>query len=259
MFDEVIGLLSGMPLVLRALVVGLLPALMTALGTLPVFLGIRLSKRFINSGMGFAAGVMLVASFTSLLMPAVEEGGIVTAISGFIVGVAMIKALDLLIPHEHTPCGSEEDVASTAFRRAQLMILAMVVHNIPEGMAVGAATVYDVTEGLALATAIGLQDIPEGLAVALPVLAITGRAGFAFIMGTLSGIAEALAAMLPALMVAYARATLPFVLSLASGAMIYVVVHEVIPGIYGYAQDELVTIGFFVGFLAMLILDSLMV
>ena len=257
MINDIIKLLMEMPLVLRTLIVGLIPASLTALGTVPILLGIRLGRRSLNAGMGFAAGVMLVASFTSLLIPAIEKGDIGTAILGFVIGVAIIKALDLLIPHEHLLSGSKEDKTLVSLKKAQLMALAMVIHNIPEGMAVGAATAHSIADGLAIALAIGLQDMPEGLAVAIPILMITGRAGLSFTIGALSGIAEALAALLPALMIAYTHMTLPLVLALASGAMIYVVIHEIVPEIYSHGQDESVTVGFFMGFLVMLALDSL--
>ncbi len=257
MIDEIVKLLIKMPLVLRTLAVGLIPALLTALGTVPILLGIRLGRRSLNAGMGFAAGVMLVASFTSLLIPAIEKGGIGAAILGFVMGVTIIKLLDLLIPHEHPLNEPKEDKTLVSLKRAQLMALAMIIHNIPEGMAVGAVTVYNVTDGLAIALAIGLQDMPEGLAVAIPILMITGRTGLSFAIGALSGIAEMLAASLPALMITYTHMTLPLVLALASGAMIYVVIHEIVPEIYSHGQDESVTIGFFAGFLVMLFLDSL--
>ena len=258
MTDGMIELLSRMPLVLRVLVMGLIPASLTTLGTAPILLGVKLGRHSLNIGMGFAAGVMLVASFISLLIPAIERSNVITATLGFIIGVVIIKALDLLIPHEHAVVESKKDETVISIKKAQLMALAMVVHNIPEGMAVGAATMYSIADGLAMALAIGLQDIPEGLAVAIPILMVTGKASISFIMGALSGLAEAFAAVLPALMVTYAQVTLPLVLALASGAMIYVVIHEIIPEIYSREHNELVTLGFFIGFLTMLILDSIM-
>ncbi|RLF19945.1 MAG: ZIP family metal transporter [Thermoprotei archaeon] len=257
MIGNVIEFLMRIPLLLRVLIIGLIPASLTALGTAPIFLGVRLGRKSLDVGMGFASGVMLVASFTSLLIPAIERSDVKTVIIGFIIGVVTIKALDVIIPHEHGSIASGEGGLAIGLRRAQLMALAMIIHNIPEGMAVGATTIYSVADGLTIAFAIGLQDIPEGLAVAIPILMITGNIGTSFIMGALSGLAEALATMLPVLMVTYAQMTLPFVLSLASGAMIYVVIHEIIPEIYGHEYDELITLGFFAGFLTMLVLDNL--
>jgi len=238
---------------LRALLIGLIPALMTALGSIPVLVGVGMSERASDAGMGFAAGVMLVASFTSLLLPAVERGGPLAATAGFLLGAGLIKLLDALLPHLHPGRGLEGVARPLA--KSTLLALAMVVHNVPEGMAVGVASFESVDEGLLLAVAIGLQDVPEGLAVALP-LAARGRV-VAFLIGVASGVSEALVAPLPALLLESVREALPLLMGLAAGAMIYVVVHEVVPEIYGHEHDEPSTLGFFTGFTAMLLLDVL--
>ena len=257
-FECVIDLLRTAPLVVRVALVALLPTTLTMLGSVPILIKVRFSEGFIDGGMGFAAGVMLVASFTSLLLPAVSIGGVSIAISGFVAGIILIRVLDVLIPHMHLRRGSEG--SSKYFRyakKAWLMALAIILHNIPEGMAVGSSTIYSVTDGLVLATAIALQDIPEGFAAALPILDITKSRAYAFSIGALSGVAEFLAAFIPLLIITFIGTALPLMLAIASGAMVYVVIHEIIPEIYGHEHDEQSTIGFFIGFILMLILDTM--
>ncbi len=256
--EWLIGILENVPLMARVAVIGSIPAILTILGSIPIFFGIRLEEKITDAGMGFAAGVMTVASFTSLLIPAIELGGIAISIIGFIVGVLLVKILDSLIPHMHITKGYEGVIHPRKLKRAWLIALAMIVHNIPEGMAVGAAATYSIVDGLVLSIAIGLQDVPEGLAVALPIAAATGNKKRAFIIGSFSGIIELFAALIPPLIITMVSIMLPFMLALAAGAMIYVVIHEITPDIYGHGHDEPASLGFFLGFIVMLILDSVL-
>ena len=252
--EWMLSFLEESPPVLRAFATGLIPAMLTTLGCLPILAGAGLSEKWRDAGMGFAAGVMLVASFTSLLLPAVDMGGPYLATASFLAGAALIKALDVALPHTHWVKGREGPRSRA--RNSVLIALAMIIHNVPEGMAVGAAATYDAREGLLLAVAIGLQDVPEGLAVALPLAASSGVAvGFA--VGALSGLAEAAAAIIPPILIEYVSIALPAMLALAAGAMVYVVAHEITPDIYGHEHDEPSTFGFFAGFVAMLLLDTL--
>lgn len=255
--QEIIEFLHTTPLMLRVTLIGSIPAIFTIIGSLPVLLNMRFTEKTTDAGMGFAAGIMLVASFTSLLLPAINYGNIVIAITGFIIGIILIKILDTLIPHIHF-IKEYHNVRYSYSKKAWLMALAMIIHNIPEGMAVGASTTYDVDEGLIIAIAIALQDIPEGLATALPILNITKSKRQAFIIGAISGIAELLAALIPPLIIMIVHVALPLMLAIASGAMIYVVVHEIIPEIYGHEHNEPSTIGFFAGFIIMIILDNIL-
>ncbi len=257
MLNTLFEFLNTQPLLLRVFLIGAIPALLTILGSTPVLLRIRFTEPIIDSGMGFAAGIMLVASFTSLLLPSIELGSISISIIGFVLGVLLIRLLDSIIPHLHFVRRSNNVKANTLYK-AWLMALAMIIHNIPEGMAVGVGATYSVMDGLTIALAIGIQDIPEGLAVALPILSITKSRRISFAIGALSGLAEAFAALIPAVLVAYAHIALPLMLALASGSMVYVVVHEIIPEIYGHERNEPSTIGFFIGFIVMLLLDSLL-
>ncbi|MEM1848592.1 MAG: ZIP family metal transporter [Thermofilaceae archaeon] len=249
---SILDFLESSPLVIRALVIGMVPAAMTAIGSIPVLLGARMSERASDAGLGFAAGVMLVASFTSLLLPAIEAGGPLLATLGFVAGAGLIKVVDSTLPHLHIMKGAEGPPRPLA--KGLLIALAMIIHNIPEGMAVGVASSVSVHEGLLLALAIGLQNVPEGLAVALP-LTDRGRLK-AFLIGVASGLAEVLAAPLPALIVEHVGFTLPFLMAFAAGAMVYVVVHEMAPEIYGHEHDEPSTFGFLSGFVVMLLLDT---
>ena len=258
LLGSLIAYLESLGIIERAFVIGLIPAILTSAGTLPVIFIRRREELFIDVGLGFSAGIMLVASFTSLLIPASEIAHVGIVIGGFIVGVVFIKALDTLIPHFHVERGYEGPVTlKTRISKAWLIALAIIVHNIPEGMAVGASSSYTVNDGLLMALAIGIQDIPEGLAVAIPI-ALTGSIAKAIIVGVLSGLTEAFSATIPAFIVSYISITLPFVMSLSAGAMIYVVTHEIIPEIMGKGKTEKSTYGFLIGFLTMFLLDSLL-
>ncbi len=261
--EELVHYLGSLPLATRILVIAAIPAVMTALGTLPVLLGRRIGEKFLDAGLGFSAGVMLVASFTSLLMPAINSGCLASVYTGFVSGVLIILLLDKTIPHIHIIKGYEGPRGpSRALKKVVLLVLAIMIHNIPEGMAIGVSTIYDVANGLVIAIAIGLQDIPEGLAVSLPIYMVTKSPGKSIGIGVLSGLTELIAAYIPlGILAAFNTSTttlLPFLMSLSAGAMIYVVVHEIIPEIYGHKHDEPSTIGFFIGFLAMLLLDTLL-
>jgi len=260
---NIIEMLESAPLFVRVALLGALPAFLTFVGTFPVMYRKSLDKKFIDVGMGFSAGIMLVASFTSLLIPATELGGMLIVILGFIFGVILIFFIDKLVPHEHLIKGYEGLKKFGKIHRKTLLIaLAMIVHNIPEGMAVGIAAIHDISGGLILAVAIGLQDIPEGLAVAIPVYASIGKKGYAMFVGGLSGLFELFAAFIPFVFVmAYHNAIgsmMSFLMALAAGAMVYVVIHEIIPEIYGHGYDDQSTLGFFIGFILMLLLDSLL-
>ncbi len=255
--------LASMPIWLRIFVVGLAPALLTGAGALPVLLGRRIGDRGIDAGLGFSAGVMLVASFTSLLLPAMETGVYAAVYPGFVAGVLLVYVLNSLLPHLHIfkgyegPRGGEE-----RYRRLMLVALAVIIHNVPEGMAIGVSAIYSVVDGLVVALAIGIQDMPEGFAVAFPIYSATGDRGRALAMGFFSGVAELAAAYIPLAVIAVSENMvwymLPFMMSLAAGAMVYVVVHELVPEIYGRGHDEASTLGFFIGFIAMLSLDTLL-
>ena len=217
--------------------------LMTAAGAAVVFL---FKNEFLPSFqrvfLGFAAGVMIAASVWSLLIPSIEmagEQGVpgwLPAAGGFALGALFLMVLDALMPHLH-PGSSEAEGVHTSFKRTTLQVLAVTLHNIPEGMAIGVAfgsLAYGLDGSTAagawmLALGIGLQNLPEGMAVSVPLRREGYARGQSFFYGQLSGVVEPIAAVLGALLVLKVRTCLPFLLAFAAGAMIYVVVEELIP------------------------------
>ena len=245
---------------------------MTALGSAMVFF----FRKRINDGvqrifLGFAAGVMIAASVWSLLIPAIEEaqaaGGIgwVPAAFGFVLGAAFLMLLDTLLPHLHAEAVAPEGVSSS-WKRTTLLVLAVTLHNIPEGMAVGLSFARAAQHGgnadfyagaFALALGIGIQNFPEGAIISMPLRSEGASKWKSFAMGTLSGAVEPVGAVLMILLLNVLGPALPYFLSFAAGAMIYVVVEELIPTAQtgGHKETELSTMGCILGFTVMMILD----
>lgn len=246
----------------------------TALGASLVFFFKSIKKSVLNGMLGFAAGVMIAASFWSLLAPSIamaEELGQVawiTASVGFLVGGGFLYLVDKLLPHLHM--GLETDQAEgikTSWQRSVLLVLAITLHNIPEGLAVGVAFGAAATGSMsgatlagaiALALGIGLQNFPEGAAVSIPLR----REGFsrkkAFLYGQASGIVEPIAGVFGAFAVVSMQHILPYALAFAAGAMIYVVIEELIPEAQreeGGSKTDIATIGAMIGFAVMMVLD----
>lgn len=256
--------------VLLALLATLFTWGVTALGAAMVFFFKSIDKKTLNTMLGFAAGVMIAASFWSLLKPAIEMteagGGIpwLPAVSGFLAGGAFLAMVDKILPHLHG--GLETDRAEgikTSWQRSVLLVLAITLHNIPEGFAVGVA--FGALGGnmdpsalggaMALAFGIGLQNFPEGAAVSIPLRREGMSRRKAFWMGQLSGIVEPVAGVLGALLVFLIKPMLPYALSFAAGAMIFVVVEELIPESQAGNETDLSTIGAMMGFAVMMFLD----
>ena len=245
----------------------------TALGASLVFFFKSINKTVLNGMLGFAAGVMIAASFWSLLAPGIEmaeelgQTAWLTAAIGFLLGGGFLYLIDKLLPHLHMGLEtSQAEGPKTSWQRSVLLVLAITLHNIPEGLAVGVAfgAVAAGTGGatlagaVALAIGIGLQNFPEGAAVSIPLR----REGFsrkkAFLYGQASGIVEPIAGVLGALAVIKMRPILPYALAFAAGAMIYVVIEELIPEAQreeGGSKTDIATIGCMVGFAVMMILD----
>lgn len=258
----------------QALIGTLFTYSVTALGAALVFFFKSINKTVLNGMLGFAAGVMIAASFWSLLAPGIamaEELGQVawlTACIGFLLGGGFLYAVDKLLPHLHLGLDtSQAEGVKTTWQRSVLLVLAITLHNIPEGLAVGVAfgaaasgsiTGATVAGAIALAIGIGLQNFPEGAAVSIPLR----REGFsrtkAFIYGQASGIVEPIAGVLGAMAVIYIRPILPYALAFAAGAMIYVVIEELIPEAQreeGGSKTDVATIGAMIGFSVMMVLD----
>ena len=247
--------------VVVAAILGSFAAFTTSLGGLVIlFLRREVSPRVLDVGLGFSSGVMTVASFTSLLLPAIDLAkGPTIPLAGFIVGAVAIAMLHRVLPHEHPFAEKYEGPEwGRKLRAAWLVALAILIHNIPEGMAIGASTAYNIDTGIATGVAIALQDFPEGLAVALPVLAATRRKGLAIAIAVLSGVSELVVAVPTALLGSLAAHSLPFLLGLGAGAMIYVVSHEALPESHRSGYENEATLGFFIGFIVMLLLDTLL-
>ena len=244
--------------------------LMTTLGAAVVFFFRRQATAMAQRiFLGFAAGVMTAAAVWSLLSPAIEEAeaagmvGWIPAAGGFIVGVGLMIALDGLLPHLH-PGAREPEGAKSKLKRTSLLIFAVTLHNIPEGMAVGLSFALAAQHGedpalyaaaMALAIGIGIQNFPEGAAVALPLRQEGASRGRAFLYGSLSGLVEPVFGILTVLIAGTIQPLMPWLLSFAAGAMIYVVVEELIPEAHLGDHSNIGTLGVMGGFLVMMVLD----
>ena len=242
--------------------------LMTSLGAAVVFFFKKQSSEMIQRIFhGFAAGVMIAASVWSLLIPAIEEAeadgmvGWIPAAGGFILGVAFLMLLDYLLPHLH-PGAKDPEGMPSHMKRTTLMVFAVTLHNIPEGMAVGLSFALAAQHGgdsalytaaMALAIGIGIQNFPEGAAISLP-LRQEGMGRFrSFLSGSLSGFVEPVFGVLTVLIAGSIDPLMPWLLAFAAGAMIYVVVEELIPEAHLGEHSNLGTLGVMAGFLVMMI------
>ncbi|HJW27111.1 MAG TPA: ZIP family metal transporter [Rhodocyclaceae bacterium] len=247
-----------------ALEAGLLAALATALGALPaLFMKGTISHRSRNAMLGFSAGVMLAASAFSLLLPAINFGAglfgdrlaaTFLAALALAAGVAGMLYIERHVPHSH----EVEDADGTERRGVWLLVLAIAIHNFPEGLAIGAAVSGGGTDssGQSVTYAIALQDMPEGLVVAVSLAAVGLSRWLAFAIGAASGLAEPLAAALSAQVIGTAPVLYPIGLAVAAGAMLFVVSHEIIPGTHRRGGESIATLGLTLGFAAMLVIDG---
>jgi ZIP family zinc transporter len=244
---------------------------MTAIGAALVFTTKTVNQKFLDSMLGFAGGVMIAASFWSLLAPALEmsEGGNLPvwlpAAIGFLLGGIFLSVVDKLIPHLHPdkPLDQAEGINPSSKRRSTLLVLAITLHNIPEGLAVGVAfgavaagfTTASLSAAIALAIGIGIQNFPEGVAVSMPLRREGMSRTKSFLYGQSSGMVEPIAAIIGAIAVMYVQPLLPFALSFAAGAMIFVVAEEVIPGSQENGNTDIASMCLMLGFTVMMILD----
>jgi len=255
--------------ILLAFLATLLTYVLTMLGALSVFLFKKVNEKIMSFMFGFGAGVMIAASFFSLILPAlnqVEESnntlGWIIIVSGFLFGGLFILLIDIFMPHLHINANKSEGI-KTKFSKKILLVLSITLHNIPEGMAIGVAfaSAYLNIPGstyisaFMLAIGIGLQNIPEGMAVSLPLRTEGMSRTKAFMYGQASGIVEPISGVIGAILVSFIRELLPFILCFASGAMIYVVSEELIPSGKTNEKNKFGTIGVIVGFAIMMALD----
>lgn len=263
-------LLQDINPIVQALIATFFTWFVTAAGAGIVFFTKNVNKKFLDGMLGFAGGVMIAATYWSLLEPAIEmsrQMGLPSWLppsTGFLSGAVFLRIVDSILPHLHIgfPVQEAEGIR-TSWRRTTLLILAITIHNIPEGLAVGVAfgavqaglPSATLAGAIALAIGIGLQNFPEGLAVSMPLR----REGFSrlksFWYGQMSGIVEPVAGVIGAWAVLIARPLLPYALSFAAGAMIFVVVEELIPESQRGGNTDIATMGAITGFLTMMILD----
>ena len=256
--------------ILLALLATLFTWAVTALGAAVVFFFKSIERHVLNTMLGFAAGVMIAASFFSLLLPAIEsteaDGGIpwLPAVVGFIAGGAFLLFIDMILPHLHLGLDTEKaEGVKTHWQRSVLLVLAITLHNFPEGLAVGVAfgaiagnlPSASLASAIALAIGIGLQNFPEGAAVSIHLR----REGYSrlksFLYGQASGIVEPVGGVLGAAAVLLIKPLMPYALAFAAGAMIFVVVEELIPESQRENNTNLSTIGALLGFAVMMFLD----
>lgn len=239
------------------------PGLMTALGAVPVFFTKNVSQKLLDVMLGFAAGIMLSATCFSLVMPSIEYGGgdfkaVMITSAGIVLGAFIIDMIDKFSPHEHLIDKRREGVSSS-LSQIWLFIIAITIHNFPEGMATGVGFgTENIGDGLALALGIGIQNMPEGLAVALSLMREKYSVRYAFTVAALTGLVEPVGAVLGFGLVNIFRPVLPVVLASAAGAMLFVICDEIIPETHSKGYEREATYGIIFGFVIMMVLDILL-
>ena len=253
-----------MSVVLTGLLGSFLAGMMTAVGALPVLFGRNMSDSARDTMLGFAAGVMLSASFFSLILPGIavaeEQYGstLLAALAvagGIALGAGLLALINNKVPHEHFLLGLEGTDTRT-MARIWLFVLAITIHNFPEGLAVGVGFGSgDIGRGMSLAVGIGLQNAPEGLAVAVALRGLGYSRWYAFGIALLTGLVEPVGGLLGVSAVAVSQSLLPWGLAFAAGAMLYIISHEIIPETHRRGHQERATLGFMIGLIVMMVLD----
>ena len=265
-----IGFLQHLNPVVQALLATGFTWAVTALGAASVFTARDISRKALDGMLGFAGGVMIAASYWSLLAPAIEmsEGKSLPvwfpAVVGFLLGGVFLRVIDAILPHLHIGFRADEaEGLKTSWRRSTLLVMAITLHNIPEGLAVGVAfgavaaglPSATLAAAVALAIGIGIQNFPEGMAVSVPLRREGMSRLKSFWYGQASALVEPVFGVVGAVAVIVARPLLPYALSFAAGAMIFVVIEEVVPEAQRGGNTDLATMGGMIGFAAMMLLD----
>ncbi|MCG2828471.1 ZIP family metal transporter [Methanothermobacter sp. K4] len=253
--------------ILNAFLATVFTWLMTLAGAALVFLPVRAERKLLDSSLGFAAGIMIAASFWSLLVPAIELSALngyaewLPPALGFLAGGLFLSGVDKIIPHLHPGCDPEDaEGPPTTWRRNRLLLLAVAIHNIPEGLAVGvafgaAAATGELAAPITLTLGIGIQNLPEGAAVSLPLRGEGLSRWRSFTYGQVSGLVEILGGVAGAILVYSFSWVMPYALGFAAGAMIFVVIEDIIPECQSGGNTDLATVSALLGFVLMMILD----
>ncbi|MCM2267582.1 MAG: ZIP family metal transporter [Elusimicrobiales bacterium] len=246
-----------MEIILYGFLASLAAGLATSIGGLPVFFFKKIGHKAYSAMLGVSGGIMLAATIFSLLLPGIEKGNVYVAAAGLLCGVLFVEIIARLVPHEHFFKGHEGPDVN--IKRVFLFILAITIHNFPEGMSVGVGYgAGDLKNALALAIGIGIQNIPEGAAVALPMLSLGYAPRQAFGVAFLSGLVEPLGGLLGVTAVTLFSGVLPFALSFSAGCMLYVISGEMIPESHEKGYGKLATWYLVAGFIIMMLLDNLL-
>ncbi len=248
--------MTSLKIIQLGLLASLLAGLATGVGALPSLFVKRISERLLDTMLGFAAGIMLAATSFSLVLPSIEysNGNVIIPALGILVGAFCITLVDKFTPHLHFISGPEGP--SSSLRKIWLFIIAITIHNFPEGLAVGVGFGGgDVKNGCALAIGIGLQNMPEGLAVAMPLMREKYSRLRALWYATLTGLVEPIGGLIGVAAVTIARPILPFGLAFAAGAMLFVISDEIIPETHSRGNEREATFGIIVGFIIMTAMD----
>jgi ZIP family zinc transporter len=226
------------------------------IGALLVLFFTKVSQKLMDAMLGFAAGIMLAASFTSLILPGIEIGGVLPVLAGVLIGAFIMDLGDHLIPHMHFIKG-KEGIKSERLKAVWLFIIAITLHNMPEGLAVGVGFGSGkLKEAIVLMMAIGIQNIPEGFSVAISSMSAGfGKRFYAAVVGIRAGLVEIPLAILGAWLVSVMKAVLPYAMGFAAGAMLYVISDEIVPETHRKGHERLATFGTILGVVVMLYLD----
>ncbi len=235
-----------------------LAGLATVLGAASVFIFHRVSDKFLDAAMGFSAGVMLSATYFGLIAPAIALGGVFKAASGILVGMLFLIYMEKLIPHIHAVAGIKGP--PTRLGRVSLFLLAITIHNFPEGLAVGTGFAGGkIIAGVILAVGIGVQNIVEGLATALTLFRERNKVAQAFLIASFTCVIEPIGGFLGISIVSLSHGLLPYGMAFAAGAMLFVTSEELIPETHSRGNAREATIGLIFGFIVMMILEKLFV